>query len=153
MDIPEQWHSIELGKPEGVIMVLGAPDMGKSTFAQFLYEQVLTKHINAAFIDGDPGQSRLGPPTTMTLSFDSGLWRVFVGSTSPVKHMLPMLIGAARLVDLARRKAARAIIYDTTGLIDETQGELNRIKALRTGGIIVDPGSFEGQKRPNYYHC
>ena len=141
MDIPEQWQSIELDKLEGLVMILGGPDMGKSTFSQYLYEQFLTKPTKTAFIDGDPGQSRLGPPTTMTLSFDSRLWRVFVGSTSPVKHMLPMLVGAARLVDSAKKEGAHTIIYDTTGLIDEGQGGVSlkqaKIDLLRPNAVIA----------------
>ncbi|NIO10390.1 MAG: hypothetical protein GTO40_21240, partial [Deltaproteobacteria bacterium] len=64
------------------------------------------------YLDGDPGQSTLGPPGTMTLAVaENGddtfpprgrIWRGFVGSVSPVGHMLPVLTCAARLLGAAR---------------------------------------------------
>ena len=37
MDIPEAWEQFEVAEPRGVIMIVGAPDMGKSTLARHLY--------------------------------------------------------------------------------------------------------------------
>jgi len=122
MDIPEHWESVNTKSLKGLIMVLGAPDMGKSTFCEYLVQRLAKEHRHVALMDGDPGQSRLGPPTTLNLSLNSGVRRVFVGSTSPVRHMLPMMVAASKLVHEAKSAGAEAIVYDTTGLIDEHQG-------------------------------
>ena len=131
-------------------MVIGAPDVGKSTFAEYLFHEVRRAAGQAAFLDGDPGQSRLGPPTTMTLVFgasgeldfppDARLWHWFVGSTSPSGHMLPVLVGAARLVEAARGAGADRIIYDTSGLVDPALGglalKLAKIDLLRPALVV-----------------
>ena len=132
MDIPPEWEQINTSRLNGALLIIGAPDVGKSTFARFLYQQLQATSRCTAYLDGDPGQSRLGPPTTMTLAMGmSGneifpprdrIWRTFVGGLSPVRHMLPVVVGAARLVQAARDAGAQVIVYDTTGLIDPDQG-------------------------------
>lgn len=116
----------------GVLMVIGAPDTGKSTFARYLYTRLCASHERVAFVDGDVGQASLGPPTTMTLvvrqcgetEFPPGgtRFRVFVGSNSPRGHMLPTVIGLYKLVRRACELGATATVVDTTGLVSAEQG-------------------------------
>jgi polynucleotide 5'-hydroxyl-kinase GRC3/NOL9 len=132
IDIPTAWRQLDLAALSGTLMVIGAPDVGKSTFARYLFERLQSSGICPAFLDGDPGQSSLGPPTTLTLTLCSptaltfppqgSTWRWFTGSTSPAGHMLPVLVGAARLIDTARSAGAQAIVYDTSGLVDPAAG-------------------------------
>jgi polynucleotide 5'-kinase involved in rRNA processing len=68
IDIPRQWEQLILTRLHGVLLVIGAPDVGKSTFAQYLFQRLCAESDCAAYLDGDPGQSRLGPPTTMTVA-------------------------------------------------------------------------------------
>lgn len=134
IDTPPEWGKAELERITGLFMVIGAPDTGKSTFAGFLYERLCRAQGRAAYLDGDPGQSRLGPPTCMTLSLSQpgatsfpprgATWRKFVGSNSPSGHMLPVLVGAKRLVDVGQQAGSPSIVYDTTGLIDPGSGGL-----------------------------
>lgn len=115
--------------------MLGAPDSGKSTLARYLYGRLCAAGRRAAFLDGDPGQSTLGPPATLTLALGlpgdpsfppaGPCWRRFVGATSPRGHMLPLVVGAARLVERAREAGADVIVYDTSGLVDPAQGGVN----------------------------
>jgi polynucleotide 5'-hydroxyl-kinase GRC3/NOL9 len=140
MDIAPAWENLRLNALHGVLMVIGAPDVGKSTFARFLFERLQQTNQSRAnrslaYVDGDPGQSSLGPPTTIsaclnpleicqhsvTPSRDNNLYRYFIGSTSPRGHMLPMVVGAARLAQAA---ATDILIYDTCGLVDPAQGGL-----------------------------
>jgi polynucleotide 5'-kinase involved in rRNA processing len=55
--------------------------------------------------------------------------------------MLPMLVGAAALVEAARDAGAGAVIYDTSGLVDPAQGgvalKLAKIDLLRPGTVIA----------------
>jgi len=139
-EIPPTWERITLSALSGTLLIVGAPDTGKSTFARYLYRRLCDHHERVAFVDGDIGQATLGPPTTMTLALsepgDDGFppagprFRTFVGDVSPRRHMLPTLVGAHRLVQKAREERASVILFDTTGLVDPAYGggELKRAK-------------------------
>lgn len=112
-------------------MIIGAPDTGKSTFARFLLQRLAAAGQRPAYLDGDPGQSSLGPPATITgaLAGPEGgfpragfLRRWFVGATSPIRHMLPLLTGTARLAESLRRAGAGVVILDPSGFIDPGRG-------------------------------
>ena len=139
IEVPPTWEQITTSALSGVILVVGAPDTGKSTFARYLYRRLYAHHERVGFIDGDMGQATLGPPTTMTLAFGQlddtfpptePCYRAFVGDVTPKGHMLPTLVGAHRLARKAQEEEASAIVFDTTGLIAPAQGggELKRAK-------------------------
>lgn len=150
IDVHPAWERITLPALGGVVLVVGAPDTGKSTFARYLYRRLCGRHPRVAFIDGDVGQASLGPPTTMTLALgqpgDDGFppagayFRTFVGDISPRRHMLPLLVGAHRLVRKAEAERVGAIVFDTTGLVDPAcgGGELKRAKVeLLRPAVVV----------------
>jgi polynucleotide 5'-hydroxyl-kinase GRC3/NOL9 len=144
------WERLTIASLGGVILVVGAPDTGKSTFARYLYRRLHARHERVAFVDGDMGQATLGPPTTMTLALNQAgddafppagpRYCAFVGDVTPRGHMLPTLVGAHRLVQKAHEEGATAIVFDTTGLIDPAQGggELKRAKVelLRPAAVV-----------------
>lgn len=131
-EIPPAWERLTFSAFSGVIMVIGAPDTGKSTFARYLYRRLGEQHERRAFLDGDMGQAKLGPPTTMTLALgEPGVdkfppagprFRTFVGDISPSGHMLSTVTGTHRLVQKARERGATVVIVDTTGLVNPAHG-------------------------------
>jgi polynucleotide 5'-hydroxyl-kinase GRC3/NOL9 len=145
MDILPEWEQINVAQLRGTLLVVGAPDVGKSSFARYLYERLQAESLQVAYLDGDPGQSSMGPPTTMTLALELSVddvfppkgrfWRIFVGAPSPSGHMLPLLVGAARLIRIAHDVGTEVIVYDTSGLIDPAHGgaylKLAKINLLR----------------------
>ncbi len=151
LEVPVSWQHLPIGGWSGVVIVLGAPDSGKSTLARYLYGRLCAAGRRALFLDGDPGQSTLGPPATLTLA--AGLpgdppfpptgprWRRFVGATSPRGHMLSLLTVAARLVERAREAGAEVIVYDTSGLVNPAQGGVNlkwaKIELLQPTAVIA----------------
>jgi polynucleotide 5'-hydroxyl-kinase GRC3/NOL9 len=151
IDVPPSWSHLPLDELRGTLLVVGATDVGKTTLARYLFQTLRAQGCKVWFLDGDPGQSALGPPTTLTLSSeldvgvkflsDQDLWRYFVGSTSPTGHMLPVLVGGARLVQAAYAAGAEAVVYDTSGLIDPRQGGLAlksaKIDLLRPQAILA----------------
>ncbi len=134
IDVPPAWQEGLSGDLRGTLLVIGAPDTGKSTFARFLYGRLNARGQPVAYLDGDPGQVTLGPPATMTVARpmdgDTAFpprgeqWRRFIGSVSPRGHMLSMLVGAAALARAAQDAGAETIVYDTCGLVDPAQGGL-----------------------------
>jgi len=150
-EILPAWEELDLKRLNGIVMVVGASDVGKSTFARYLFRRLCKSSAGVAYLDGDPGQSTLGPPTTMTLVLASDgddtfppcgpVRRGFVGSVSPAGHMLPVLTVAACLTGAARKAGARVIIYDTTGLVAPSRGgiaiKLAKIDLLRPSALVA----------------
>lgn len=157
--IPEAWAHLPVEHMHGVILLMGAPNTGKSTLARYLFDRLAAQGRRVAYLDGDPGQSMLGPPTTLTLALAAETpanhasaparvsfpptgptWRRFLGATSPRAHMLPFLVAAARLVQAGHSVGAEVIIYDTCGFVDPLFGglylKLAKIDLLRPALVI-----------------
>jgi polynucleotide 5'-hydroxyl-kinase GRC3/NOL9 len=118
--VPGAWANLDLRALCGVLLVVGAPNTGKSTFAHWLFEQ-LSCRGKVAFLDGDVGQSAFGPPTTLTLALPERVhW--FVGDVSPRGRMLPLVVGAGRLARRALEAGVETLVVDTTGLVDPAHG-------------------------------
>jgi polynucleotide 5'-hydroxyl-kinase GRC3/NOL9 len=135
----------------GIAVALGGLDSGKTSFCKMCAAVAVRLGRTVAYVDSDVGQSTVGPPTTIGLKFISSaedleperLARAdaiyFVGSTSPKGHMLPMVIGAMKLVEQARAAGAELIMVDTTGFIHGTQGQvlkLHKVEALRPDAVV-----------------
>ena len=75
------------------VMVMGEVDSGKTSFCTFLANMAIKEKLKVAVIDGDLGQSDIGPPSTIGYSILSkcvkDLFDVdaenayFIGLTSP----------------------------------------------------------------------
>ncbi len=151
MQIPPAWESIEVVDWSGIVFIIGAPDVGKSTLASYLFQRICTQGRRSAYLDGDPGQSVLGPPAVLSIQLNQKgdrhfppkgpIWRWFIGSVTPRGHMLPMLVASAHLSAIAKSAGAEVIIYDTSGLIDPQQGgqalKIAKIDLLRPERIIA----------------
>ncbi len=132
LTVPQAWEEALPHNMEGTVLVVGGTDVGKSTLARFLYQKWKASGRKVALLDGDPGQSSLGPPATLTLFFEEqageeekrAAVRYFIGSTTPRGHMLPILIGSAYLINLAKERNIPMVLYDTSGLVDAAQGGL-----------------------------
>jgi polynucleotide 5'-hydroxyl-kinase GRC3/NOL9 len=128
-------------QPRQIALVIGATDVGKSTFCRFLIERGVTSGLRVGFVDADVGQSQIGPPTTIGLKVfapnDSTVSAVpsiplaeleeidgepdalyFVGWTSPERHLLQCVAGTRLMVDAALKTEANFIVVDTTGYIE-----------------------------------
>jgi polynucleotide 5'-hydroxyl-kinase GRC3/NOL9 len=111
----------------GAVMVLGAPDTGKSTLCHYLVYRTFRAGEPAAFIDLDLGQSHLGPPATLGLDLfpprrpgdeevhPEALF--FIGRTSPVGAILEVAVGSRVLADLAAARGCSRVVVNTSGLV------------------------------------
>lgn len=115
----------------GVIMLIGAADTGKTTFARALLAALVRAGRTAAYVDADLDQSTVGPPACVGLKWvenEGDLANLaaadelrFVGSTSPEGVVLPHVVATASLVETGR--AAEYVVLDTTGVVAGVVGE------------------------------
>ncbi|MGD9145771.1 MAG: Clp1/GlmU family protein [Anaerolineae bacterium] len=150
--VPPYWMRLAAEDLCGTVMVIGAPDTGKSTLAVHLYQSLCRRGRRTAYLDADVGQSILGLPTTLNVALaqepgdpsfppQGARAAFFVGAVTPRGHMLPTVIGSYRLQQKAFELGAEVIVLDTTGLVDSSHGG----KALKQWKIeLLTPGVVIG---------
>jgi polynucleotide 5'-hydroxyl-kinase GRC3/NOL9 len=122
--VPAAWEelcAVLCRKGRGTVYVAGGVDRGKTTLCRYLVEALRGKGLTA-YLDCDTGQSTIGPPGTVACGLYGGLTELylrFVGSASPVGHLLPLLTGAKRLQERARERGAAFLIVDSPGYIED----------------------------------
>ncbi len=128
IEVPHAWRTLSerIVAEGGVTLLLGRSDSGKTTLARWLLSTLTAAGRRVAFLDGDVGQSTLGPPATAGLAFatappaDQPLHPIslrFVGAVSPAGHMLPLAVALKRLAEKAYAMGAEVLLVDTTGLV------------------------------------
>ncbi|HJQ84645.1 MAG TPA: Clp1/GlmU family protein [Candidatus Binatia bacterium] len=127
-----EWDAVRARLAGDTVMVIGAADRGKSHLARWLVGQAGQR---AALVSADVGQPSLGVPACLAMAHrrpwrtPQALW--FAGDVTPVRHLLPIAVGTARLVERARGAGARLVVIDTGGLVDGPLGRLLKVhKAL-----------------------
>jgi polynucleotide 5'-kinase involved in rRNA processing len=122
----------DLVRRRGVVMLIGAPDTGKSTLARRLVTAALAAGKTAAYVDADIDQTTTGPPACVGLKvireqadLDS-IHRAdalqFVGSIGADPVVLQQVVATATLVEAAR-DTADLVVVDTTGAISGIVGQ------------------------------
>lgn len=130
-----------------IVMVLGQVDTGKSTFCRQLASAALEHGLKVGIVDSDVGQSWIGPPTTIGMKivdkepfstlFPDSFY--FVGSITPEKHLLQMIVGSKCMVEKAISLGADLVIVDTTGLVSSRIGRTlkqNKIDIIKPDHIV-----------------
>jgi len=122
----------DLVRRRGVIMLVGAPDTGKTTFARRLIATGLAAGKTMAFVDADTDQSTVGPPACAGLrivesqrdleTLDIPDVLQFVGSVVADEVVLPQVVATATLVEQARARAD-LVVVDTSGTISGVIGQ------------------------------
>jgi polynucleotide 5'-hydroxyl-kinase GRC3/NOL9 len=133
----------DLPRP-AVLLLLGANDTGKSTLTLALANAAVARGLAVAVVDADVGQSEVGPPGTLSLARVRApvesltLLRpgamAFVGSVTPVGHLLPVVVGTKRLAERALARGAELVLVDTSGLVD---GEIGRALKLHKIDLLA----------------
>lgn len=122
----------DLVRERGVVMLIGAPDTGKTALARKILSEALRAGRSLALVDGDVGQTTVGPPACVGLKWvrsEADLDRLaeadqmrFVGSVSPDGVVLSQVVATAALVDTARAEAD-LVVLDTTGSVSGVVGQ------------------------------
>jgi polynucleotide 5'-hydroxyl-kinase GRC3/NOL9 len=133
LEIPDAWNALDVSGWRGSILILGASNTGKSTFARYLYTRLLSVHQQVGYLDADVGQSSLGAPATITMAIrgsederafpPAGPRRVcFVGNNTPLRHIPIVLLSLYRMQLFAVHRQVDTLVVDTSGLIDPLHG-------------------------------
>jgi len=130
LKIPQEWRETaeEVIAQKGPALVIGAPGSGKTTFCLYLAGLLCRQGKKIVWIDADPGQPFIGPPSVISLTpyTDAGdlikrkspLIMSFIGNTSPVGRLLEMISGLQKLYTLARTLSPDLILINTCGLVN-----------------------------------
>jgi len=140
--IPLSWREagsalVELG--EGVAVVVGGADTGKTTLCTFLSNYLIAEDRQVAVVDADIGQTDLGPPTTMaagevkarvtSLSQIMPSERLFIGLTSPGRAKDKVIRSTKRLVGY-HTTPGRITIVNTDGWVSGNEAVLYKLQML-----------------------
>jgi polynucleotide 5'-kinase involved in rRNA processing len=117
---------------DGVVMVIGDAETGKTTLARMLLRDAVEQGRTVAYVDGDVAAATVGPVGCVGLKIVSSLEDCetlvvpdelrFVGAVEPNGVVLPHVVAVAALIDIAKEKAD-LVICDTTGVITGVVGQ------------------------------
>lgn len=124
-------------------MVLGTVDSGKSSFCTYLINRLLREKRKVAILDGDLGQSDIGPPCSVAYTFVTkpitDLFNLeaknafFVGSTSPSTVVDKVIEGLTLLKKEILSGEPDFVVINTDGWIEGDEAinyKFQLIKAL-----------------------
>ena len=131
--IPSSWAAssqqlLELEARPATAVVLGAVDSGKTSLCTYLINKALNKKRKVAVLDGDLGQSDIGPPSTVAYALVTkpitDLFNLqaknafFIGDTSPSKAADKTIEGLVSLKKEILDYKPDVVIINTDGWID-----------------------------------
>jgi polynucleotide 5'-hydroxyl-kinase GRC3/NOL9 len=143
--IPQSWNNAyeELlnTKSNPVVSVtLGTVDSGKTSFCTYLVNRLLREKRKVAVLDGDLGQSDVGPPCTVAYTFvtkpTTDLFNLtaknafFVGVTSPSGSTNKVIHGLSLLEKEILKNSPDFIVIDTDGWVEEQEAVNYKIQLV-----------------------
>jgi polynucleotide 5'-hydroxyl-kinase GRC3/NOL9 len=131
--VPSSWvesarELLDLPTMPVTAMILGNTDSGKTSFCTYLINKVLSEKRKVAVLDGDIGQSDVGPPSTVAYSFVSkpvtDLFNLqaknafFIGETSPGNAVDKMVEGLCLLKKEIMAADPEFLVINTDGWVE-----------------------------------
>ncbi len=141
--IPASWReaaeqAVSLAPPAKV-MVLGAVDVGKTSFCTYLANTALRAGCSVGIVDADVGQSDIGPPCTIgfaritkpirDLSEVKAEQVFFLGDKTPSYMVERAIEGVKAMVEAGERAGVELLIVNTDGWVSG-QGAAEYKRAL-----------------------
>jgi polynucleotide 5'-hydroxyl-kinase GRC3/NOL9 len=132
-NIPTSWTEsakaiLNIEKKPVIVLVAGEVDSGKSSYTTYLANKLISAKRKVAILDGDLGQSDVGPPGTIAYALTSKSFpelyelkvtnAFFVGVTSPVQALEKCVEGLVILEnEILSKPAVDCIIINTDGWV------------------------------------
>jgi polynucleotide 5'-hydroxyl-kinase GRC3/NOL9 len=131
--VPPSWNDackefLDLQAKPVTAMVIGSVDSGKTSFCTYLVNRILSEKRKVAVLDGDLGQSDIGPPSTIGYAFvirpitDLFSLRAknafFVGETSPSKVTGKVIAAMASLKKEVLASNSECVVINTDGWVE-----------------------------------
>jgi len=132
--IPGDWIPViqKILKEKSTVIVLGKTDTGKTSFIKAIARYLVIRNRKVIIIDGDIGQSSLGPPGTVNMCFlDFQRLKcttttvdemIFIGHITPAECLGKLIHRVDQLYKISQRYKSDTIIIDTTGLVSGDTG-------------------------------
>lgn len=147
--IPPSWgeaykEMITLEVKPITAMVLGPVDSGKSSFCTYLVNRLLSEKRRVAILDGDIGQSDIGPPCTVAYTLVTrpvtDLFSLrqqdafFVGTTSPCAVTDKVIEGLTSLKKHIMEKSPDVIIVNSDGWVEGDDALAYKLQLVKNIG-------------------
>jgi len=121
-------------------IVLGTVDSGKTSFCTYLVNRLLNEKYKVAILDGDLGQSDIGPPCTLAYAFVSrhvtDLFNLeaknafFVGVTSPSKAVEKVIQGLTLLYAEILSGNPDFVVINTDGWVEGEEAIAYKVQLI-----------------------
>jgi polynucleotide 5'-hydroxyl-kinase GRC3/NOL9 len=152
---PPSWDKpveaiLGLQKRPVVVVILGAADCGKSSLCTYLLNRLVDGKCRVAVLDGDVGQSDIGPSATVGYGVVSKpipeLYNIklknafFVGVISPITALSKTIEGLAAIEAEILQSQADFVLVNTDGLVDgevAVKYKSDLVKALKPDVVVV----------------
>jgi polynucleotide 5'-hydroxyl-kinase GRC3/NOL9 len=153
--IPPSWNDplrtvTAIQNKPAVIMIVGKADSGKSSFSTYLVNKLIDGKNKVAVLDGDLGQSDIGPPCTVaygvTAKRITELYELkavnafFVGVTSPVQATARTVEGLISMQkEILQKSQVDYIIINTDGWVEGETAvgyKLQLVKELKPDLVV-----------------
>jgi polynucleotide 5'-hydroxyl-kinase GRC3/NOL9 len=143
--IPSSWEEAyrelaALQTKPSIVLVLGEVDSGKTSLCTYLTNKLLSNGQKVAVLDGDLGQSDIGPPCTVAYAIVSkpvtDLFNLeaenayFVGVTSPSKAVEKVIEGLVSLKDEILKRNPDHVIVNTDGWVEGEEAVNYKVKLV-----------------------
>jgi len=131
--VPPSWtessgNLINLQTKPSTAIVLGTVDSGKTSFSTYLVNKALSEKRKVAILDGDLGQSDVGPPSTIAYAFATrpimdlfslrARNALFVGETSPSRVQDKVIAALATLKREISASNVEFLVINTDGWVE-----------------------------------
>ena len=144
--IPPSWvrsfeELLKIQAPSVTAMVLGTVNSGKTSFCTYLINRLLREKKKVAILDGDLGQSDIGPPSTVAYAFVTkpltDLFNLeaknafFVGVTSPSGAIDKVIKGLASLKKEISSNNPDFIVINTDGWVEGEEAANYKVQLVK----------------------
>ena len=151
--IPASWvksfeELLKIPRKPVTAMVLGMADSGKSSFCTYLINRLLREKRKVAILDGDLGQSDIGPPCSVAYTFVTkpitDLFNIeaknafFVGSTSPGKAVGKVIEGLMLLQKEILSGEPDFVVINTDGWVEGEEAVNYKVQLIG----VLDPDAI-----------